>query len=54
MAALTAELLQKGAGSRNADQFAEAVDSVGGMLEVPAGRESLLRAAGSSWRGTRR
>ncbi len=42
LAALTAELLQKGAGTRNAAQFAEAVDGVGGVLEVGAGREALM------------
>jgi predicted Zn-dependent peptidase len=41
VAALTAELLQKGAGARDARQFAEAVDSVGGMLSVSSGREAL-------------
>ncbi|HEX8435237.1 pitrilysin family protein [Archangium sp.] len=41
VAALTAELLQKGAGARDANQFAEAVDSVGGILAVSPGRESL-------------
>jgi zinc protease len=41
VAALTAELLQKGAGARDANQFAEAVDSVGGVLGVSSGRESL-------------
>ncbi len=41
VAALTAELLQKGAGPRDANQFAEAVDSVGGLLSVSPGRESL-------------
>jgi zinc protease len=41
VAALTAELLQKGAGKRDAQQFAEAVDSVGGMLVVSPGGESL-------------
>ncbi|WNG14136.1 M16 family metallopeptidase [Cystobacter fuscus] len=41
LAALTAELLQKGAGTRDARQFAEAVDSVGGSLAVSPGRESL-------------
>ncbi|HLM48309.1 MAG TPA: insulinase family protein, partial [Myxococcaceae bacterium] len=41
LAALTAELLQKGAGARDAQQFAEAVDSVGGMLSVASGREAL-------------
>nr|WP_255442912.1 pitrilysin family protein [Corallococcus sp. Z5C101001] len=42
LAALTAQLLQKGAGSRNAQQFAEAVDGVGGELEVVPNREALL------------
>ncbi|MFY0563689.1 M16 family metallopeptidase [Archangium lansingense] len=41
VAALAAELLQKGAGKRDAAQFAEAVDSVGGVLGVYSGRESL-------------
>lgn len=41
LSALTAELLQKGAGSRDARQFAEAVDGVGGALEVVPGREML-------------
>lgn len=41
LAALTAELLQKGAGKRDAQQFAEAVDSVGGELSVSPGRELL-------------
>jgi zinc protease len=42
LAALTAELLMKGAGGRNAAQFAEAVDGVGGELSLEAGREALL------------
>jgi len=41
VAALTAELLRKGAGGRDARQFAEAVDGVGGELVVYAGRETL-------------
>ncbi|QRN96202.1 insulinase family protein [Archangium violaceum] len=41
LAALTAELLQKGAGARDARQFAEAVDSVGGFIAVAPGREAL-------------
>jgi predicted Zn-dependent peptidase len=41
VAALTAELLQKGAGPRDAQQFAETVDSVGGVLSVYSGREAL-------------
>ncbi len=41
VAALAAELLQKGAGKRDAAQFAEAVDSVGGVLGVASSRESL-------------
>ncbi|NRD56858.1 insulinase family protein [Corallococcus sp. AB030] len=42
LAALTAELLQKGAGSRNAQQFADAVDGVGGELDVVPAREALV------------
>ncbi|MBZ4418766.1 pitrilysin family protein [Myxococcus sp. RHSTA-1-4] len=42
LAALTGELLQKGAGSRDARQFAEAVDSVGGSLEVTPSLEALV------------
>ncbi len=41
LAALTAELLQKGAGNRNAEQFAETVDSAGAVLSTGAGREAL-------------
>lgn len=40
-AALLAELLQKGAGSRDAAAFAEAVDAVGGRLGVSVGRHAL-------------
>ncbi|MBF5043134.1 insulinase family protein [Aggregicoccus sp. 17bor-14] len=42
LASLTAELLQKGAGARNAAQFADAVDGAGAHLDVDAGREALL------------
>jgi len=42
VAALTAQLLQKGAGKRNALQFAEAVDNVGGRLSSDVDREALL------------
>lgn len=42
LSALTGELLQKGAGARNAQQFAEAVDSVGGVLTVTPGDEALF------------
>lgn len=38
---LLAELLMKGAGERNALQFAEAVEAVGGMIDISAGVESL-------------
>jgi predicted Zn-dependent peptidase len=41
VAALTAELLRKGAGPRDARQFAEAVDGVGGELSVHPGLEAL-------------
>src|SRR5690606_2488819 len=44
-AALLAELLQKGAGERDAAAFAEAVAAVGGRLNVGAGRESLSISA---------
>ena len=40
-AELLAQLLQKGAGERDAASFAEAVDAVGGRLNVGAGRESV-------------
>ncbi|QSQ20523.1 insulinase family protein [Pyxidicoccus parkwayensis] len=42
LAALTGELLQKGAGSRDARQFAEAVDGVGGSIDVTPGLEALI------------
>ncbi|MDY7225771.1 M16 family metallopeptidase [Hyalangium rubrum] len=42
LSALTGELLMKGAGVRNAQQFAEAVDSVGGLLSITPTREALL------------
>lgn len=38
---LLAELLMKGAGERNALQFAEAVEAAGGVIETSAGIESL-------------
>jgi zinc protease len=41
LAALTAELLQKGAGPRDARGFAEAVDGVGGVLSVGADSEAI-------------
>jgi zinc protease len=41
LAALTAELLRKGAGARDARGFAEAVDGVGGVLSVGAGLEAV-------------
>ncbi|WP_342378546.1 insulinase family protein [Myxococcus stipitatus] len=41
LAALTAELLQRGAGSRDARQFAEAVDGVGATLKTHADLEHL-------------
>jgi len=40
-ASLFADLIQKGAGQRDAAQFAEAVESVGGALSVGAGVESI-------------
>ncbi|RKH29200.1 insulinase family protein [Corallococcus praedator] len=42
LAALTAQLLQKGAGSRDAQQFADTVDGVGGQLEITPGREAVV------------
>ncbi len=42
LAALTGELLQKGAGARDARQFAEAVDGVGGSIQVAANLEALV------------
>jgi predicted Zn-dependent peptidase len=44
-AALFAELIQKGAGSRDAAQFADAIESAGGALSAAAGSESLLLSA---------
>lgn len=41
LAGLFAALLEKGAGERDAAQFAEAVDSVGGRLSSSAGLESV-------------
>ncbi len=41
-AALLAELLQKGAGERDAEAFANAVDGVGGILSVQPGRDSIV------------
>ena len=40
-ASLFADLIQKGAGNRNAVQFAEAIENVGGSLSAGAGTESL-------------
>jgi zinc protease len=40
-ASLFADLVQKGAGSRSAVQFAEAIENVGGSLSAGAGSESL-------------
>lgn len=44
-AALLAELMQKGAGTRDAAAFAEALESVGAELRVAAGTESLVVGA---------
>lgn len=44
-ASLLADLLQKGAGTRDAAQFAEAIESVGGELAAGAGTESLSVSA---------
>jgi zinc protease len=41
-AALVAELLTQGAGARSAQDFAEAVDGVGGNLAAAPGRESIV------------
>ncbi|MEE8425767.1 MAG: pitrilysin family protein [Woeseiaceae bacterium] len=41
MASLLAGLLKKAAGERNAAEFAEAIDSVGGALSATAGLESV-------------
>ncbi len=40
-ASLYTDLIQKGAGNRNAAQFAEAIENVGGSLSAGAGTESL-------------
>jgi zinc protease len=40
-AALTTELLRRGAGKRNAAQLAEAIDAVGGEVATSAGREAI-------------
>lgn len=42
LASLTADLLKKGAGKRNAAQFAEAVDSSGAILNTNATREAVV------------
>jgi zinc protease len=42
LSTLTGDLLLKGAGKRDARQFAEAVDGVGGVLDVSTGREAQL------------
>jgi predicted Zn-dependent peptidase len=44
-AGLLASLMQKGAGSRDAAQFAEAIEGVGGELGIGAGAESLVLGA---------
>lgn len=44
-ASLAAELMQKGAGRRDAAQFAEAIESAGGELGAGAGTESLSLSA---------
>ena len=41
-AALLASLMQKGAGPRDAAQFAEAIEGAGGELEIGAGAENLV------------
>lgn len=41
LASLVAEMLQKGAGERSAAEFAEAVDSVGGVLSASASLEGI-------------
>lgn len=42
VASLTASMLQKGAGARDASQFAEAIDQVGGNITVGSDRESII------------
>lgn len=41
-ASLLAELMRKGAGRRSAEEFARAVESVGGILETGADKEALV------------
>lgn len=41
VASLYADLMQRGAGNRDAAEFAEAIDAVGGRLRVHAGAESI-------------
>src|SRR5690606_424520 len=40
--ALFADLLRRGAGERNAIEFARAVEGVGGILETSAGKEAIV------------
>ena len=51
-ASLFADLIQKGAGTRDAAQFAEAIENVGGSLSAGAGSEALTIRASTSWRAT--
>jgi len=44
-ASLLASLMQKGAGTRNAVQFAEAIEGAGGELAISAGTESMSLGA---------
>ncbi len=44
-ASVLASLMQKGAGSRDAAQFAEAIEGAGGEFEIAAGAESLVLTA---------
>jgi predicted Zn-dependent peptidase len=44
-AALLADLMQKGAGARDAAQFAEAIEGAGGRLAISAGAENLVLGA---------
>jgi zinc protease len=44
-AALLASLMQKGAGARDAAQFAEAIEGAGGSLDIGAGTETLMLGA---------
>ena len=43
--ALLAEMMQKGAGNRDASAFADAIDNVGGNLDIGNDRESLQLSA---------